>query len=115
MKILFTGASSFTGHWFVIKLAERGHEVWATFTRQSSEEYGTDIRGQRVRRVLDTCRPIFSCFFGDDRFLKVLKDEKFELFCHHAADVTNYRSLDFDIERAVANNTFRADKVLKSL
>ena len=33
MKILFTGASSFTSHWFVSKLAERGHEIWATFTR----------------------------------------------------------------------------------
>ena len=27
MKILFTGASSFTGYWFVKTLAEAGHEV----------------------------------------------------------------------------------------
>jgi UDP-glucose 4-epimerase len=115
MKILFTGASSFTGHWFVIKLTERGHEVWATFTRASADDYGADVRGQRVRRVLDKCRPIFSCRFGDNRFLKLLQDEKFELLCHHAADVTNYRSPDFEVERAVANNTFRACDVLQSL
>src|SRR3954465_1397208 len=115
MKILFTGASSFTGHWFVIKLAERGHEVWATFTRRSADDYGADIRGERVRRLLGKCRPLYSCRFGDERFLKTLKHEKFELLCHHAADVTNYKSPGFDVERAVANNTFRASDVLQSL
>lgn len=115
MKILFTGASSFTGHWFVIKLSERGHEVWATFTQESADAYGADIRGQRVRRVLDKCRPEYSCRFGDERFLKLLKDEKFEVLCHHAADVTNYRSPDFDVTRAVANNTLRSADVLQSL
>src|SRR3977135_1567233 len=115
MKILFTGASSFTGHWFVSKLAERGHEGWATFTQTSAEAYGSDIRGQRVRRLLDKCQPLFSCRFGDERFLKLLNDEKFELLCHHAADVTNYKSPDFDVARAVANNTFRASDVLQSL
>jgi UDP-glucose 4-epimerase len=115
MKILFTGASSFTGHWFVSKLAQRGHEVSATFTRASADEYGADVRGQRVRRLLDKCRPLFSCRFGDERFLKLLNEEKFELMCHHAADVTNYKSPDFDVERAVANNTFRASEVLQSL
>jgi nucleoside-diphosphate-sugar epimerase len=115
MKILFTGASSFTGHWFVTKLAERGHEVWATFTQNNAGAYGTEVRGQRVSRVLTKCHPVFSCRFGDDRFLKLLNDEKFDLLCHHAADVTNYRSPDFDVARAVANNTFRATDVLQSL
>ena len=27
MRILFTGASSFTGYWFVRALAQTGHEV----------------------------------------------------------------------------------------
>jgi nucleoside-diphosphate-sugar epimerase len=115
MKILFTGASSFTGHWFVIKLAERGHDVYATFTRANADDYGSDVRSQRVHRILDKCHPKFSCRFGDENFLKLLKDEKFELLCHHAADVTNYRSPDFDVERAVANNTFHATDVLRSL
>ena len=115
MKILFTGASSFTGHWFVTKLAERGHDVWATFTRASADDYGSDIRGQRVRRILEKSQPVFACRFGDERFLKLLKEEKFDLLCHHAADVTNYRSPGFDVARAVANNSFRAGNVLQSL
>src|SRR6476659_8001647 len=113
MKILFTGASSFTGHWFVSKLAECGHEVSATFTRATSDDYGADVRGQRVRRLLGKCRPVYSCRFGDERFLNLLNNEKFELLCHHAADVTNYKSPDFDVARAVANNAFRASDVLQ--
>lgn len=115
MKILFTGASSFTGSWFVNKLAERGHEIWATFTQSNAEAYGNDIRGARVRRVLENCRPTFSCRFGDDGFIALLQNEKFDILCHHAADVTNYRSPDFDVPRAVANNTHRASEVLQSL
>jgi UDP-glucose 4-epimerase len=115
MKILFTGASSFTGHWFVSKLAERGHDVWATFTQRSADDYGAEVRGQRVRRLLDKCRPVYSCRFGDERFLNLLKNGTFELLCHHAADVTNYRSPDFDVERAVANNSFHAADVLQTL
>ena len=115
MKILFTGASSFTGHWFVKKLAEQGHEVCATFTRTSADEYGDDVRGQRVTRLRDKCRPIFACRFGDDEFINLLNKESFDLLCHHAADVTNYRSPDFDVASAVANNTFQADRVLELL
>lgn len=115
MKILFTGSSSFTGHWFVRNLAERGHEVWATFTRDSANAYGSDVRGQRVIRALDKCRPVFSCRFGDAGFLNLVKVQRFELLCHHAADVTNYRSPDFDVENAVVNNTRNAHDVLRSL
>src|SRR4051812_42559305 len=115
MKILFTGASSFTGHWFVSKLAERGHKVWATFTHNNAAAYGCEVRGQRVSRVLEKCQPVFHCRFGDERFLKLVADEKFDLLCHHAADVTDYRSPDFDVDRAVANNTHRASEVLQSL
>jgi nucleoside-diphosphate-sugar epimerase len=115
MKILFTGASSFTGHWFVVQLAERGHDVWATFTRASAGEYGTDVRGQRVGRIVGNCRPVFRCRFGDEAFLELLREQRFDLLCHHAADVTNYRSSDFDVAGAVASNTVRANEVLKAL
>ena len=114
MKILFTGASSFTGRWFIRQLTERGHEVCATFTRASADEY-EDVRAERVRSVIEKCRPVFSCRFGDERFLEILKSQKFELLCHHAADATNYRSADFDVERAVANNTHGAGDVLQAL
>ena len=34
MKILFTGASSFTGYWFIRELAAAGHEVTAIFRKR---------------------------------------------------------------------------------
>ena len=40
--------------------------------------------------------------FGDDRFLELCRDGGFDLLCHHAADVTDYRSPDFDLDAARA-------------
>lgn len=115
MKILFTGASSFTGFWFVSRLAEAGHEVRTTFTRSSVPAYGEDVRGRRVRRVAAQSDPLFSCRFGDERFLDCLKNERIDLVCHHAADATNYKSPEFDVCGAVSNNTCRVQDVLKLL
>src|SRR3954453_19338905 len=97
MKILFTGASSFTGYWFVGKLADAGHDVHTTFTRSGVTAYGDEVRGERVRRVVKKSTPVFSCRFGDERFMDLLRGQSFDLLCHHAADVTNYKSLEFDL------------------
>ncbi len=114
MKILFTGGSSFTGYWFIKELAEAGHEITAIF-RKSREEYA-DIRRERVERVVQYCNPVFGCEFGSDKFMDVIASETgWDVLCHHAADVTNYKSLDFDIHSAVANNTYRIRSVLEIL
>jgi UDP-glucose 4-epimerase len=115
MKILFTGASSFTGYWFVNALAAASHDVFCTFTRGSAEEYAGDVRGQRVNQVAKVSQPIFSCCFGDQRFREILQREKFDLICHHAADVTDYKSPNFDVSRAVCRNTQGACEVLEGL
>jgi nucleoside-diphosphate-sugar epimerase len=115
MKILFTGASSFTGHWFATRLADVGHEVVACFTRASAQAYGDDVRGRRVARVAQRCRQQFDCRFGDERFLALVQSGSFDLLCHHAADVTNYKSPDFDVAGAVANNTHRIREVVTAL
>src|SRR2546423_8990781 len=115
MKVLFTGASSFTGYWFVTRLAAAGHSVRTTFTQNNVAAYGDDIRGRRVRQVLEQSKPIFGCRFGDQRFLDVLTDDDIDLVCHHAADATNYKSPEFDVCSAVANNTRHVRDVLKLL
>lgn len=114
MKILFTGASSFTGYWFVKELINAGHEVTVVF-RGSLENY-TGTRRQRIDLIPKKCKPVFSCSFGDDRFLEVItKEPHWDLLCHHAADVTNYKSPDFDPVKALANNTHHLKKVLEAL
>lgn len=113
MKVLLTGASSFTGMWFARELARRGHEVVVTF-RGAAEDYG-GLRGERVRRTLEHCRAEHGVSFGDDRFLELCRDGGFDLLCHHAADVTDYRSPDFDLDAALANNTRSLRTVLANL
>ena len=115
MKILITGSSSFTGCWFACALADAGHEVVATFTQPSAEAYGdpNELRRQRVDFVLDRCQPVFGTSFGDDTFLQTIqKHGPFGTLCHHGADVRDYKSPDFDVQRALASNTHRIREVL---
>ena len=111
MRILFTGASSFTGHWFVHELVEAGHEVVAAF-RGEGEYAG--VRAMRARLVRELCEVRFGCRFGADDFLALAK-APFDVLCHHAAEVGNYRNPDFDPYRAPAANLHRLPEVLRAL
>src|SRR5271157_2923091 len=114
MKILFTGGSSFTGFWFIQELAAAGHEVTALF-RKRAEDYSDDVRRQRVTIASRFCRPVHGCSFGDASFLTLAGAGSWDLLCHHAADVTNYKSPGFDAIGAVQNNTHNLPAVLDSL
>lgn len=113
MKILFTGASSFTGFWFVKTLVTAGHEIVCPITR-NLENY-TDLRWQRLERLKPFCRFIPSAPFGSELFLKLAREENFDQLCHHAAEVTDYKSPDFDTQAAVRNNTHNLPVVLACL
>ena len=110
MKILFTGASSFTGYWFVKELAAAGHDVTATF-RQPAAEY-TDVRKNRVAALDGVCKPVYGASFGSDQFVTLVREGKFDVLCHHAADVTNYKSPDFNAVEALAANTKNLSQTL---
>ena len=114
MKVLFTGASSFTGFWFVQELAIAGHEVTAIF-RRTAEEYSDSVRRQRVMLASQASRPIFGCSFGDEQFLRLIAEGGWDVLCHHGADVTNYKSLSFDAIAALRNNAFNLPAVLDAL
>lgn len=114
MKILFTGASSFTGYWFAKALAEDGHEVICTYTATGANAYN-DVRAERVQRLQTLVKPVFGMCFGDERFIQLIQAERFDLFCHHAADVTNYKAADFDVTAALANNTSNIYPTLSAL
>lgn len=103
MRILITGASSFTGFWFVRQLIQAGHEVAAIFRGRSIEDY-TDVRAQRVAELTKLAKCYWQMSFGDDAFLELLRSG-FDVLCHHAADARNYRSEDFDYLTALGENT----------
>lgn len=113
MKVLFTGGSSFTGFWFVKGLAGAGHEVVSVFTKGDDGYSG--IRKKRMDYLREMSRTVFNCAFGSDKFLSLIRSENWDLLCQHAADVTNYKSPDFDIVSAVRNNTENLSSVLKML
>lgn len=112
MRILLTGASSFTGYWFAKALVEAGHEVVAPLLR-SRDDYSGDMRAERVSRLAGIVRLEPECGFGSERFLKLV-DEGFDLLAHHAAQVGDYRSPDFDVVGAVAANTRNLRQILTS-
>jgi UDP-glucose 4-epimerase len=114
VKILVTGGSSFTGCWFVRELAAAGHQVTATFRREPSA-YPEDVRRRRVALAADRCRPVFDVSFGDDAFIKLVKGDAWDLFAHHAAEVTNYKSPDFDVVGALGRNTRNVRGVVDAL
>jgi UDP-glucose 4-epimerase len=114
MKILFTGGSSFTGMWFLRELAATGHEVTAVF-RRPADEYSDPVRRRRVAMAAEACRPVHGASFGDEKFLSLIGEGGWDLLCHHAADVTNYKSPDFDAIGALANNTRNLSAVLSAL
>jgi len=113
MKILFTGASSFTGFWFVKTLAAAGHEVVCPVTKNLADYTGA--RGRRIEKLKPFCQLIPQMSFGSEDFLNVIRRHDFVLLCHHAADVTNYKSPDFDALRAVQNNTHNLRAVLAAM
>ena len=114
MKILFTGGSSFTGTWFIRELAAAGHQITAIF-RMGGDQYADPIRRRRVALAAEVCRPVYGCSFGDRPFLALIAEGGWDLLCHHAADVTNYKSPDFDTIAAVRNNTHNLPGVLEAL
>jgi UDP-glucose 4-epimerase len=114
VNVLFTGASSFTGCWFVQALAAAGHDVTATF-RQQPDAYGDGVRGRRVVLASEVCHSVHGVSFGDDRFLTLVREGRWDLFAHHAADTANYKSPDFDVVAALHHNTRSLSAVLDAL
>ena len=111
MRVLFTGASSFTGYLFVRELVAAGHEVVAACRGDGRYE---GLRAERVRLVHKLCEVRYGCAFGNDDFLALTKNS-FDVLCHHGAQVGDYRSPDFDPYRAAAANLQRLPDVLKGL
>ena len=112
MKVLLTGGSSFTGVWFAQALAAAGHSVVAP-VRGVREGY-EGVRGERMRKLESCADVVWECAFGDERFM-ALAAAGADVLCHHAAQVGDYRSPDFDIPGAVAANTRNLRAVLKAM
>jgi UDP-glucose 4-epimerase len=113
MRALLTGASSFSGYWFAAKLRAAGFTVVAPL-RGSLPAY-TAVRGERVRKLAEVAEVVGDCPFGSPIFLELIAAQEFDILCHHAARVVDYRSLDFDIAAALAENTNNLPTILERM
>lgn len=103
MKILLTGASSFTGAWFAESLADAGHTVLAPL--RGGLDSGDDAeRAARLERLSGRVALTPDAPMGSERFMALLEEQP-DVFCHHAAEVGDYRNPDFDIPGALDANT----------
>jgi UDP-glucose 4-epimerase len=114
MRVLLTGASSFTGYWFAHALRAAGHEVVAPLLR-GRRDYDAGVRSERVRLLAEQATIVEDCAFGGDRFLDLVRQGDFAVLCHHAAQVGDYRAADYDVGAAFAANTHRMPEVLAQL
>jgi UDP-glucose 4-epimerase len=114
MRILLTGATSFTGMWFAKKLSEKGHEVLAAMRRPKASYSG--LQATRLQQLEGNGALAWNVPFGTPEFLELIATRgPFDALCHHAADVTNYKSPDFDLIAATDANTRRLRQVLAEL
>jgi len=114
MNIIFTGASSFTGYWFVKTLTQARHTVVCPLT--GAIETYDGVRKQRVFQLAASCQLVPHAPFGARAFLSLVREGgPWDLLCHHGADVANYRSPDFDAVRSLQNTTLNLRAVLAAL
>ncbi|MDE3174846.1 MAG: NAD-dependent epimerase/dehydratase family protein [Pseudomonadota bacterium] len=113
MRVLFTGASSFTGFWFVGRLAAAGAEVVAPL-RGAVESY-EGVRAERVRWLSQWAEIAPDCAFGEPAFLDLIRARRFDVLCHHAAEARGYREPTFDVAGALAANTRNIAEVFETL
>lgn len=113
MRILFTGASSFTGSWIAERLVAGGHHLIAPLRRTLSN-YDA-LRRKRMTRMGEVFEIVEQCPFGSAGFLELLERGDIDLLCHHGAQVDNYRADDFDVAAALRDNTLNLPDVLRSL
>lgn len=110
-KVLLTGASSFSGLWIAEALAAAGHQVVAPVRRSWADYSG--LRAERIERLATWVDVVFEAPFASSVF-SGLAGDGFDLLAHHAADIPNYRSADYDVMDGVNRNLLGAEAVLSA-
>lgn len=114
MRVLLTGASSFTGAWIAKALAAAGAEVTAV-CRGRPEHYAP-ARRARIEAVAEVAAVVFDRPFGSAGFLQLVQHAlPFDVLCLHHAEVGDFRRPDFEPIDAARSDTLGLDAVLGCL
>ena len=102
LRVIVTGVSSFTGAWIAAELARDGHRVIGTLQRSISH-YPDLVARRFAMAQAHGVELIEQVSYGSSSFASLLA-RGCDVLCYHGADVRDYRSPDFDVQRAVAAN-----------
>lgn len=111
MRVLLTGASSFTGLWIAKALAAAGAEVTAV-CRGRPELYERNRRA-RIEAVGQRAAVVFDRPFGSEGFLRLVEGAlPFDVLCLHHAEAGDFRRPDFQPLEAARADTLGVAEVL---
>jgi nucleoside-diphosphate-sugar epimerase len=114
MRVLLTGASSFSGLWLARALVTAGAVVTAV-ARGHPERY-EPLRRLRIERVARLATTRFEAAFGSAAFLELIgREEPFHVLCLHHAEVGDFRRPDYDALAAARANTAGIEPVLERM
>lgn len=102
LRMIVTGVSSFTGAWIAAELARDGHHVTGTLQRDAGDYPELESRRLEMAQAFGV-RLVEQVTYGSPSF-DTLIDRGCDVICYHGADVRDYRSPDFEVQRAVATN-----------
>lgn len=102
LRILLTGASSFTGAWFAAALAGDGHQVVGTLQRRIADY--PQLESRRIAMLQGAGITLVEGASYCNAVMMDLVGQGFDRLCFHASDVRDYRSPDFDLDRAIRSN-----------
>ena len=102
MKILFLGASSFTGYHFVKQISKnKAVKIFCTLTKDiHNYKY---IRKERINllKKIRNVKILSNMTFGDRLFIELIKKEKFDILCFHYSHTKNYNyEKKFNLKKA---------------
>jgi UDP-glucose 4-epimerase len=100
--------------WFAKALSQAGHHVVMPL-RGAAGSYVSGARATRVAALGQFGDVVWDCSFGSANFLAVARTGQWDLLCHHAAQVGDYHSAEFDVAGALAENTREFPSILRAM
>jgi len=116
-NILFTGVSSFTGFNFVKKMSEnKNFNIFCVLTRNKKNYSFLQKKRIEIIKKKKNVHLLYNCKFGDENFIKLLKEKKFKILCFHHSYTKNYNDdFKFDFSKSLVNNLNNIENVFKEI